>query len=93
MPAKIKDPVERSLRRSYSFAKNQARYRNQSWDLAFEDYAGLWLENDRYRSRGRCQNGLQLSRKDLSGPWTRDNIQIVNRSVFLRDLMLGKQDG
>ena len=89
---RFKDPDLKSLRLSFIRAKSQAKYRNQTWDIDFDDYLDLWRVGDKYRKPGRCKNDFHMTRKDIQQGWSVANVQILNRSEHLRARML-KQNG
>lgn len=65
-------------------AKAQARFKNQTWDLTFEEFESFWTP-ERWEWRGsRTKNGLILARLDPQGPWSVDNCQIMTRRQQVR---------
>jgi hypothetical protein len=61
----------------WMMARAQANFRNESWDLEFEDYYNMW--NGLWDQRGRLSNNLCMTRRDWDGAWSRDNVEIVTR--------------
>jgi hypothetical protein len=58
-------------------AKAQANFRNDEWNLEFEDYFAMW--NGNWHLRGRQSDDLCMTRINWSGAWEKDNIQLVTR--------------
>lgn len=69
-------------RMSWSRMKAQAKYRNEAWDLTWEQYQEIWA--DKWHLKGRGSDQLCLTRIDWAGPWHIDNISIVFRIEHLR---------
>ena len=53
----------------------QARYRNEPYELTFEDFEQAW--GVLWHQRGREKNNYCLIRQDRTRPWTKTNIQVV----------------
>lgn len=84
MPLLYQDPPHiQPLRRAYAVARCQAKYRNESWELTWEEWRDLWLENNQYLRKGRGSNDLALVRISLRKPWRWDNVQIEVRRIHL----------
>ena len=90
MRIRIKDPIIKDLRRSFISARCQAVHRDQSWLLEFDQFCDLWLEDEKYKNRGRAANSYHLRRKQVDQPWCETNVEIVKRGQHLRDLMVEK---
>lgn len=64
--------------------KNQAQWRNETWNLTFDEWCQSW--GDLYEERGRAPNQYCMSRDDLDGPWTVDNVIVITRKEhYLRN--------
>ena len=87
---RYKDPLLHEMRRAYIRARAQAEYRNQNWDLEFEDYCLLW--NNLWINRGRNGKQLQMCRIDQSKGWFKNNIIIQSRTQHLSNLMMEKNN-
>lgn len=76
----------------YAWQKHraQARYRNEPYDLTFEDWEIIWANTNDFLSRGRKPEDLTLTRLDLDGAWTLDNCIIITRLEQLRRAMANK---
>lgn len=62
--------------------KSQAVYRNESWDLSFNDFQTLW--QGRWDQRGRGVEQYCLARIDPSDPWCLANTECITRLEHLR---------
>ena len=62
-------------------AKAQANYREEGWNLSFEEFAELW--NDHWDQRGRSSNSMCMTRIDPEKPWTRDNTEVIQRYAHI----------
>ena len=72
------DPVTHVQYQAWHRARAQANFREEGWDLSFEQYqqlwAGVWLQ------RGRGAGSLCLARRDYELPWTWNNVHVIPRS-------------
>lgn len=91
-PKKIQDPVLYALKRSWFCSKNQAKYRGQIWRIDFDDYAHIWLKDNRYLNKGRGSDSYHLARKDRSKPWTTANVYVVKRGEHASKIMMEKNE-
>lgn len=82
------DPVLKSLRRSYTRSKCQAKYRGQTWNIEFEEYLEIWRVGEEYLKPGRGKSDFHLGRKDITKGWSVDNVQVLNRGQHLSERML-----
>lgn len=57
--------------------KNQAQFRNEGWDFAFDDWLEIW--GDLIQYRGRKKGSMTMVRRDYDQPWSKDNARIVDR--------------
>jgi len=57
--------------------KNQAQFRDEGWDLEFDDWLALWGTNIQYR--GRQKGSMTMVRIDYEKPWSKTNACIVDR--------------
>lgn len=63
-------------------AREQARWRGESWLLTWEEWWGLWEPN--WRQRGRGRDDLCMMRLDPDEGWSLANVVIVTRITYLR---------
>jgi hypothetical protein len=60
-------------------ARSQAWYRGEEWLLTDQEYIDLWLEDEKYKLRGRGVDNYCLTRKDPEGSWSLDNVHVISR--------------
>ena len=71
------DPTIHHMYVNYGWIRTSARLRGETWDLPFETFKEMWLPL--WHQRGREATSLCMARKDMEGPWTRDNLEIITR--------------
>jgi len=69
----------------YAFLKHrsQARFRNEQYELTFEEWLSMWTP-ETFAARGRSIDSWVLTRSDWDGPWSLDNIVLVDRKTHLK---------
>ena len=80
------DTVEEGLllqhmNRAYLVMKAQAKFRQESFELTFDDYKEAWGEH--YIKRGRTENSLNLTRINDKEAWKPDNLKLIKRVLNL----------
>ena len=75
------DPRLKDMNISYLRMKAQCKYRDEVFELTFEDYVKIWY--DKWKLRGRSEGSLNLTRKNPNKAWTFDNIVLVVRREYL----------
>lgn len=73
------DVYKHSMYMPWQRAKAQANFRDEEWDLPFEDYYNIW--NGLWEQRGRGADDLCITRINWEGSWTKDNIEIITRRI------------
>jgi len=68
---------------AYLKHRSQARFREEPYDLTFEEWHSLWTP-ETLANRGRTIDSWVLTRSDWDGPWSLDNVEIVDRATHLR---------
>jgi hypothetical protein len=63
--------------------RNQAQWRGEGWDFAFEDWLVLW--GDLWQHRGRGADQYCMTREDKEKPWTKDNCLVITREQHFND--------
>ena len=81
-PRKYSDPNDHMRYRPFLRSRSQAWYLDQEWTLTFKQYCDFWTPA-LWSLRGRGTNDLVMVRKDLSGPWSKENCEIVTRKEQL----------
>ena len=76
------DAVLNCQRRQFTQQRNQAQWRKEQWQLEWEEWLELWLPE--WHRRGRTRDSVCMSRRDRTGPWHRDNVEIIPRSESIR---------
>ena len=71
------DPLVHKKYRAFIQHRNQSNYRNEPWDLTFDEYCDIWGEL--WWQRGREKDCYCLTRQDYSGAWTRSNVEVITR--------------
>jgi hypothetical protein len=74
-------------------ARAQAHFRNEVWDLSFEQFQALW--QGRWHLRGRSNTSWCLVREDPDGAWHVSNVDCIPRVEHIRRQALykGKKNG
>ena len=76
------DNEKRIINRWFIMARAQATYRQEPWQLTFEDYYHFWHNNT--DKRGKKAGDLTLRRIDNEQPWSKHNCELVARAVGRR---------
>lgn len=71
------DPVKHKQYFIWLQQKNQAQFRQEEWNLSFEDWLVLW--GDLWPLRGRTKGSYCMTRYDPFGPWDKDNAIVIER--------------
>ena len=72
------DPFTREKYYAWHKHRAQARYRNEAYDLTFEDWQTLWSDED-FLKRGRGNHCLSLCRLHSKDSWNINNVEIITR--------------
>jgi hypothetical protein len=72
-----KDPLMAWKYRCWSQQRNQAQYRGEVWDLDFLVWVDIW--GDEFVNKGQSSDRMCMTRRDLKGSWTKDNVKIISR--------------
>lgn len=78
------DPIKHRLHKWSMRARAQALFRGEAWDLTDDEYIEIWLTDNRYLNRGRSNSNLCMTRRDHELPWSKDNIDIIERGHHYR---------
>ena len=71
------DPDLHKMYIPYLRAKAQANFRDEGWDMTFEDWADIW--HGIWDQRGRQVDCLCITRIDESEAWSPKNCEIIER--------------
>lgn len=61
-------------------AKAQASFRDEPWDLTYEQWVEAW--GDQWQYRGRRADSRCLAREDWHGTWEPTNVRVITREEF-----------
>lgn len=71
------DHTRHEIYKVWLTTKAQASFRQESWQLDFEDFYNIWLPH--WDNRGRKGTNVCLTRDDVEGCWSKDNVIIMTR--------------
>lgn len=71
------DPVRHQQYIAWARAKAQAAFRNERWELSFDDWVRIW--DGRWHQRGRTKDTVCLSRRDYDEAWSVKNCEVITR--------------
>lgn len=77
------DPLTREKYYAFLKHRSQARFRGEDYALTWEDWQGLWSDDD-FQCRGRRADDLCLSRIDHLGEWSLANVEVIPRLEHLK---------
>jgi len=72
-----------AVRLAFKRMECQARFRKEIFTLSELDFRVFWHTPELFNRRGTRPTDLILTRIDQSGPWSRDNCQVVERAIQL----------
>ena len=72
------DPVLHQKYRVWLQQKNQAQWRGEVWNLAFDHWVLMWGEL--WHNRGRGRGDYCMTRRDHDAAWDTSNAHVVTRS-------------
>ena len=71
------DPKKHDMYHPWQMSKAQANFRQEEWDLTFEEYYNLWEPH--WENRGRRTQDMCMTRKDVEKAWTKKNVHVITR--------------
>lgn len=80
------DPTRHEQYTAFLKSRAQARFREESWTLTFEEFEFLWNQDGSWFQRGRGADDLMMTRRDSSQAWSRENAYIELRRDHLKRL-------
>ena len=80
---KYPDEFDRVRHIPYLRQRAQAKYRNEAFDLTFEQYCSFWDTKEKWALRGRQPESLVLTRIDIAVAWTVSNVEVITRYAQL----------
>ena len=82
-------PVRHKLWLECQRNRAQAKYRGQVWEIDEETFIELWMQDDRYKQRGRRGDDLCMTRINKTLPWTKHNVQFLSRKAHFQSIYCG----
>jgi len=61
---------------AYRKQRNQVKRRKVEFDISFEDWMYVWLDSGYWTLRGKGKGTYNMSRKNDTGPYAKDNVFI-----------------
>lgn len=77
------DEKKHKMYHPWQMSKAQATFRNEGWELSFDEYYELW--KDDWDNRGRKSENMCMTRLDPDMPWAVGNVQVIKRVDHLRN--------
>lgn len=74
--------IPHAMHKAFLVARAQASFRNEGFELSFEQYQDAW--EPYWHLRGRKNTDYVLTRLDPSQPWTANNIECMERKDHLK---------
>lgn len=71
------DPVVHSYFNVFVQHRNQCNFRNEPYELSFDQWFDLW--GDKITKRGRTSGCYIMTRIDSKLPWTYNNVMVKQR--------------
>ena len=75
------DPFKHSMYWPFQAHQAQARFRGDEHTLTFEEFFEIW--KDEWDNRGRKAHNMCMTRKDSTGAWSKENIELITRQEHL----------
>lgn len=78
------DPFDHARYMPWLKMRAQANYREELWNLSFQDFCTLWHSEHLWLMRGRGREDLMLTRIDSEQAWSLDNCELMTRLNWSR---------
>lgn len=78
------DPYKHELYYAWAKHKSQAAYRQEAYELTWEDWQKIWHKPELFWGRGRKPHDLAMTRRDPEAAWSLTNCIVVTRLEQLR---------
>ena len=78
------DQFTHDRRRAWLRGRCQAVYREEGWDISFEDFCAIWHKSELFYRRGTGRDSVVLTRRDIELPWSRINCVIVTKLTQMK---------
>ena len=77
------DPLRHQQYLVWLQQRNQAQFRKEPWNLAFDDWLVLW--GDLWSKRGRGRDDYCMTRQDPEAAWCKHNAVVITRRQHFLD--------
>jgi|TARA_B110000908_G_C10031376_1_gene347580 hypothetical protein len=77
-------PIRRDKYYAWLKHRSQARYRKEYYDLTWEQFESLWIQEQDWDNRGKQSTNICMSQIDYNLGWTASNVEIITRLEQLR---------
>ena len=71
---RYKDDHTHILWKAFRLHRNQAKHRNEGYDLSFDEFCEFWNTDERYKMKGNGPGTVNMKRILTQLPWAKDNI-------------------
>lgn len=71
------DEFKHSMHQPFLQARAQAKFRNEEWNLTFDEFYDLW--EDRWIHRGKNSVDYCMTRDEPTGAWEKKNVLVMTR--------------
>lgn len=76
------DPVRHEMYHAWQVHKAQCNFRDEEFNLTFEQYEDLWADD--WNNRGRSPEHVCMTRIDWLGAWEIGNVEIITRAAHFK---------
>lgn len=73
---------EHPFKYSFNYHRNNARKRNISWELSFEEFKKLWLRSGKWEKKKRGE-AWEMHRLDPDQGYKKENIVIIKKALHV----------
>jgi len=81
---KLTDPFDRARRIPFLMQRCQAKFRDETWYLTFEEWCSFWTV-ETWEKRGRHPSDLCMTRIDHNEAWAIGNVALITRTQQLQE--------
>jgi hypothetical protein len=78
------DLYQREIFYAWHKHRSQCRFRQEPYELTFEDWQSIWADPEEFAQRGRQRLSIILTRIDYEKSWTMANVEKITRLEQLR---------
>lgn len=78
------DPVKTKAYLCYLRAKAQAKFREEFWDLTFDQWWHLWTSSGQWHNKGKAADEYCMLQRNTDLGWTVDNAYIATREEHFK---------